>query len=497
MSRNGGFRTVAHEMGLIFVFLGLMSLAPMPVGIIYGETGFLLSMATAPACFLLIGLLLRKVPRSSDRTTPSNALAAVAVSWLIAAVVGSLPFVFGLGMPFTDSVFEAMSGWTSTGLSLIPSVDATPHILLFWRSLTQWLGGLGIVAFMVAAVQYSGLTSSHLYRSEGRSEAIMPSVVSTAARMWEIYLILTALSIGAIFLSGVGLWDAVNLAMTAIATGGFSVHSQGVIFYHNTVLEIVLIPVMIAGATPFTLFYAMYQTGRLSFFKDRQAPLLITLVCAGSLVVFIDLVFLSDISGGSALIESVFMVTSAITCTGFQNANPFLWSHATVLFLCMLMLIGGSAASTAGGIKLSRVILAAESLVWWSRRMFTSTMAFIPFRHQGSFVRHRLAEYEIGKNMLIIMLFFFTIVASSILLMHLEPSYHQDSSFIFFDVISAISNVGISTGFVSTSLSAPSKWILIVVMWAGRLEILPVIALLLGVSERFRLNKQSRGPRSA
>lgn len=487
MSRNGDFQTVAHDMGLMFIFVGLMSLAPMLVGIIYGEIEFLLPMASAPASFLVLGFLLWKVPRSAERATPSTALAAVAATWLIAALIGSLPFVFGLGMPFTDSVFEAMSGWTSTGLSLITSVDTTPHIFLFWRSLTQWLGGLGIVAFMVAAVHYSGLTSSRLYRSEGRSEAIMPSVVSTAARMWQIYLILTAISIVAIFLTGVGLWDAVNLAMTAIATGGFSVHSQGIIFYHNTLLELVLIPVMIAGATPFTLFYTIYQTGHLSFFRDRQAPLLLALICAGSVIVFIDLVFLSGIQTGSALIESLFMVTSAITCTGFQDTNPFMWSHATVLFLCMLMMIGGSAGSTAGGIKLSRVVLAAESLIWWFRRMFSSTRAFIPFRHEGKFVRRRLAEYEIGKNMLVVVLFFFVIVIGGILLMHLEPSYHYDSSLVFFDVISAISNVGISTGFVGTSLSTASKWVFIMIMWAGRLEILPVIALVLGFPEKWRM----------
>ncbi len=181
----------------------------------------------------MLGFLLTRIPEREREPPLSIALGSVALIWLVASLIGALPFVLGIGMPYTDAVFEAMSGWTSTGLTLIPDVDAVPRTILFWRSLTQWVGGIGIVAFTLALASRSSLTSFRLYRSEGRSETLMPSVVATAVQMWRIYLFLTAAGVGLILFSGVSLWDAINISMTAIATGGFSVHSAGIMYYQN------------------------------------------------------------------------------------------------------------------------------------------------------------------------------------------------------------------------------------------------------------------------
>lgn len=168
--------------------------------------------------------------------------------------------------------------------------------------------------------------------------------------MWQIYILITALSTGLILISGVSLWDAVNIAMTSIATGGFSIHTTGIAGYHNVLLEMLVIPVMLAGALPFKLYYLMLHSHpRISILKDPQARVLFLLVAVGTMVTAFDLVTKNLLDLQTALRQSLFMVTSAITCTGFQNANPFEWTGATFLFITMLMLVGGSSGSTSGG----------------------------------------------------------------------------------------------------------------------------------------------------
>ncbi len=477
MAANGNFSIIAPDLGRIFLFMGSISCLPFLVTLAFGELDLLLPMASAPLGFAAVGASLVSVPRRDGEAQLSAALASVALIWLVAALIGALPFTFGNGMPYTDSVFEAMSGWTSTGLSLIPSVDDTPKTLLFWRSLTQWLGGIGIVAFTIAMASRSGLTQFRLYRSEGRIEAFMPSVVSTASQMWRIYLIVTFASIGLILLSGVSVWDAVNIAMTAIATGGFSIHSAGIMYYQNPLLEMLVIPIMIAGAMPFKIYYLMYIRRQLRLFRDPQAYLLLALIVIGCAVVTWDLLSLTDLDPPTALRRGAFMVTSGVTCTGFQNADLMEWPGVTVLFLSMLMLIGGSAGSTAGGIKLARVTLAGESLVWWFRRLFVTGRVVVPFRHDGRLVKYDTAELEISKNMLVIVFFILTVFIISIVLLHIEASASYDSNDVIFEVVSAMSNVGLSNGFVNPGMSVASKWLFIFAMWFGRLELVPVIML--------------------
>jgi len=484
MVRFSDFLAIAPDLGRIFLFMGLISYLPLLIGVIYGEYATLLPMISAPTIFAVLGLLLSRIPKCNREPPLSAALGSVALIWLVASLIGALPFTLGIGMPYTDAVFEAMSGWTSTGLTLIPDLDTVPMTILFWRSFTQWLGGIGIVAFTVALASRSSLTSFRLYRSEARSETLMPSVVATAVQMWRIYLVLTAAGVGLILLSGVSLWDAINIAMTAIATGGFSVHSEGIIYYHNPLLEMLIVPLMIAGALPFKVYYLLYYQGRFSLFQDLQARLLFLVIAFGVALITCDQIFLTQVAPLQALRQGLFMVTSAATCTGFNNTNPSAFSSVTILSLSIIMLIGGSSGSTAGGIKLSRINLGMTTLRWWFRRLYTSSRVIIPFRHEGRRAETRIAENEVSRNMLVIVLFILTVFINSILLLHLDPVLTFDSSNVIFDVTSAISNVGLSTGFANPGMSLAGKWVFILTMWVGRLEIIPVIALAMGLFRR-------------
>ncbi|MCM2466614.1 TrkH family potassium uptake protein [Methanoculleus oceani] len=481
---NSQFAIIAPDLGLIFLFIALVSCTPLLVGLWYGETDLLLPMASAPAGFGIIGIWLAGIPKAEGEAHLTVALSAVALIWLAAALIGALPYTLGLGISYTDSVFEAMSGWTGTGLSLLPSVDTTPRTILFWRSLTQWMGGLGIVAFTIALAGRSGLTRFRLYRSEGRSETFMPSVVATAIEMWRIYLVLTALGIGLVLLSGIPFWDAANIVMTAVSTGGFAVHTAGILYYESPLLEMLVVPIMIAGALPFKLYFLLYYRRRFGLLADRQAILLFALILAGCAVVTFDLVSISSLTPAEALRQGIFMTVSGITCTGFQNGDPRSWYGTTVMVLAALMLVGGAAGSTAGGIKLGRVILGLELLKWWFRRLHTGWRAITPLRHDGRPILEHLPEYEVSKSMLVVMLFVLMVAVATLLLLHLAPQDGFDSADVIFEVVSAASNVGISTGFVNPGMSPAAKWLFIIVMWAGRLEIVPVIALVAGASRR-------------
>ncbi len=464
---NSQFAVIAPELGLIFLFIALVSCTPFLVALWYGEADLLLPMASAPAGFGIIGVWLAGIPKAEGDACLSVALSAVALVWLAAALIGALPYTFGLGLSYTDSVFEAMSGWTGTGLSLLPSVDTTPRTILFWRSLTQWMGGLGIVAFTIALSGRSGLTRFRLYRSEGRSETFMPSVVATGFEMWRIYLVLTALGIGLVLLSGIPLWDAANIVMTAISTGGFAVHAAGILYYGSPLLEMLVVPVMIAGALPFKIYFLLYYKRKFELLRDRQAILLFALIVAGCAAVTFDLVSISSLPPAEALREGIFMTVSGITCTGFQNADPGSWYGTTVMVLAALMLIGGSAGSTAGGIKLGRVILGLEMLRWWFRRLHTGWRTITPLRHDGRPILEHLPEYEVSKSMLVVVLFVLMVAVATLFLLHLATQDGFDSADVIFEVVSAAANVGISTGFVNPGMSPAAKWLFIIVRWAG------------------------------
>lgn len=484
MDRIEQFSIIAPDIGNIFRYMSAAAALPLIVAAIYSEWEMVLPMASVPVVLFLLGTFLIQVPRADREAPLSVALMAVALIWLVIALVSALPFTLGLGVSYLDAAFEAMSGWTDTGLTMMRSVDDLPKTILFWRSLMQWLGGIGIVAFTIAMASRTGLTQFRLYRSEGRSEALMPSVVATGMEMWKIYLVLTAASIGLILLSGIPLWDAVNIALVAISTGGFTVHSGGIPFYNNPLLEVLIVPVMIAGALPFKLYYLLYRGKGTRFFGDQQARLLFMLVALGIVVIAWDLVTLTAADLPTAIRQALFMSAAAVTTTGFQIASPNEWASVTVLFLAMLMVIGGAAGSTAGGIKLSRVVLAVQGLIWWFRRMFVSGKVLVPFKYDGRVIPKNIADLEVSRNMLIIMLYLVTIFAATILVMHLQPTAF-DSSNVIFEVVSAMCNSGISTGFVSPDMADSGKLLFILIMWIGRLEVIPVIMLVMGLLRRF------------
>jgi len=493
MKRLDHLAMIIHDVGLIFQFLGFVSLVPFVVLAIFGEWNLLLPMASAPLVFICMGKLISLLPRRDAEPVLSVTLVAVAISWFAIALVGALPFVFGMHMPYIDALFEAMSGWSGTGFTMISSLDTTPKTLLFWRSFMQWIGGIGIIAFGLSVHRRTRVSLFHLFRAEGGPEEMSAGIESTSRRMWRIYLFLTFAFTGLVMLSGIPLWDAVNLVMVAIATGGFTLHTSGLAYYNNPLLEILLIPVMLAGAVPFKVFFLAYHGKIADMFRNQTVRILLFIALVGSLFVSLDLYIFSNLPILTAFRQGVFIAISGLCTCGLQNSNLNYWAAIPLAVVMMMMFIGGAIGSTAGGIKVNRVALAYTGVKWWFRRFFVSGRVIVPFRYEGRTLSKELSELEISKNMLIIMLYVITIFVSTIACLHLYiTSFRLDE--VTFEIVSALSNAGLGFGFISAASPLSIKWIFIILMWLGRLEIVPAIILVMGIYKGVRTELEKEVP---
>lgn len=483
MRRLGYLSTIIADIGDIFVFIAPVTCVPLIVAVLFSEWNMLLPMASVPAIFLITGLALRHLPRSRHGSRLSTAMCSVALFWLACAMVSGIPFMLGLHMGFTDAVFEGMAGWTGTAFSMIRSLDTAPYTLLFWRSYMQWVGGIAIIAVTVALASSTGLFTSKIFRNETREEPLMPGVIAAGRSLWKIYAVLTFCAIGLILFTGLSLWESVNLALSAISTGGFTLHEGGILYYNSVALELLLIPIMIAGALPFKLYFLILEHRRFSLFGDEQVKLFFLFLGAGTAVLTYDLIFFSNLDLVSALLQGLFLAAAALTSTGFQIVNLQTLAGVTLLFLTMLTFIGGTAGSTSGGIKIDRVAFAFRALMWWFRRLYVSGKVLVPFRIEGRVIPKATAELETAKNMLVIILSVITVFVASLAVIQYHITTYSLTDIVF-QVVSAFSTCGSNIGYVSPDMPVISKWIFIIVMWVGRLEVIPVVMLFLALFRR-------------
>ena len=485
MKRIERLAMIVHDMGLIFEFLGIVSFLPFLVLVIFGEWDLVLPMATAPVTFLVMGYLISHVPYEDLEPSFSVTLSAVALSWLAIAFVGALPFISGMHMSSTDSIFEAMSGWTGTAFSMMPSLDQAPKTLLFWRSFMQWMGGIGIVVFGVSLHRTSRVSLFRLYRAEGREAELVSSSASTGRRIWMIYLVLTLGFTGLVMLAGIPLWDSLNLVMTTIATGGFTLHTGGLAYYNNPVLEILLIPIMLAGAIPFKVFFFLYHGKIGGMFRDQTVRILLLIAFIGSVIVSGDLFIFGDLSLASAFRQGTFTAISGLCTCGLQNSDPHYWASIPLAIVTMMVFIGGAMGSTAGGIKVNRLVLVYDGVKWWFRRFFVSSRVLVPQRFGSRTHPKEISDLAISKNLLVIIIYVLTIFFATVISLHLYiTSFRLDE--VVFEIVSALSNAGLTVGFISYASPPAIKWMFIVLMWLGRLEIVPVIIIAMGVVKALR-----------
>jgi len=481
---------ILRDLGLLVPVVGIMATISLVVPLIFGERFALAPLAITAGISFALGAALYLPFRNAGEAELKHGMIIAAFGWLLVAALGSIPFVLtawfagGNGasetlLHFKDpasAFFEAVSGYTGTGLTMAARADLLPKTIQWWRSFTEWIGGMGVIVLMLAilAGPRPGAARYSLYYAEARGEKIHPSVTSTLRTMWWIFLLYTFISVVALWGAGMPIWESINHAMTAISTGGFSVTDNSIASYNSIAIELVLVPIMLLGAISFAVHYEMIRGKGRILWEDFQTRWFLTIALIG--IAALTLENLLVIGGADAVRHSAFQLVSAITCTGFQSADLSVWSATGKLLLAAAMFIGGAAGSTAGGIKVMRMLILLKGVQWRFRKIVSPRRAIVPFR----FGTTTIDESEVGQRLedasLITFLWLILLGLGIVVLLH-TVSREYTLSDVVFEVASAQGNVGLSVGITQPTMSLASKLTLCFNMWIGRLEIIPVLML--------------------
>jgi trk system potassium uptake protein TrkH len=487
--------TILSDVGGFYKIIAIFIPLPLCVALYNQEWICAGSFLLILLYFLGLGNLLNSLPQYQKYTRISSALASIAFAWLTIGIVFGIPYFVSLDISFTDAAFEGMAGWTSTSFSFLPVTnEETAELtssLLFWRAYTQWIGGIAILSVFIALAKGSRYSSYRQLAHERRQEHIVMSLKTVVRQIFPYYMIFSCCAWCAIVMSGVSLLDSLYLMFSSVSTGGFSPYPGSIMYYNNVTLELVLICIMIIAALPFPLYVALYfKQGFKALLEEKEIVLLLLLILAATAVVTYDIVSglaLEPMESGdsvglwNAVRYGLFMCVASATTTGFWNTTIIGWTDIGAILIMLLIFIGGSTMSVAGGIKLRRVLLWFSGLTWWIRQVFAPPHAKIPLFFEGKRIGTQ-ASSEISKNTIYIVSSALLIGFAVILLVHVEPQY--DVLPVIFDVISAYGTCGINLGYFNADMPTGGKWLAILLMYAGKLEVIPIIMLLIHVFSR-------------
>jgi len=473
------WRYIICIVGLLTLLLGLTMIFALIVCLYYGDSSFfpmISSICITIVCGFSMYIGFRGITIESMSTR--EGMAIVTFGWIAMGVFGALPFFFGIeSCSFTDAFFESISGFTTTGASILKDIEGISKGILFWRSLIQWLGGMGIIVLSLAVLPFLKVGGMQLYKAEVPSpvpDKLKPRVKETAAILWKVYVLLSVIQIILLLIGGMSLFESLCHTFTTMPTGGFSTRNTSIAHYQSTYFDTVFIIFMILAGINFTLHYQLLRGKPLAFWRDSECRFYL-----GLLLVLISIVSINIYAN---IYESVFrsiqfgafQVVSIITTTGFATADYSQWPAMSQLILLTCMFIGASAGSTGGGVKCLRVMLLFK---YCYRELFSlvhpKSVAHIKFG--GRLVPDDIVRSIIGFLALYAGIF----VICSILLAGLGVDFITS----FGAVAASIGNIGPGFGLVGpvgnyAGIPVLGKWLLAWCMLLGRLEIYTVIIFL-------------------
>ena len=433
---------------------------------------FMLSVLVS--AFLGVGF--RRYGKPAEALTAREGIAITAFGWFTGTFLGMLPYLLGNYLGFLDALFESISGFTGTGATVFSSLGTLPYSILFWRMMTAWIGGLGIIVIFIALLPQSGASTIYMYNAEGGGptmDRVMPRLRDMTIALFKIYLIFTAFTTGIFMLCGVDFSIAVTHAMSTIGTCGFSTYDDSTMHFHNLPFELWTALSMFLAGGSFSLYYRAWVKGPSVILRNTEFRTYLCIILVSILLIFLNLIVEMGLDFASAVRFAVFQVTSLST-TGFVSADFETWPTFSKLLLLILMMIGGCAGSTASGIKVARLIL----LVRNARAVILQKLN-----------PHRVVDISLGgahvdgAMLLRVGTFFFlyvTIIFVTALLLTMDGLQPFDAIAV---AITTLGNIGPAFGIVSaTSTYAPlsdfAKGILCLSMLLGRLEIFTLLILL-------------------
>jgi len=473
------WRHVFKVVGVLTITLAFTMVIPLLAGLCYRDMSvrpFVLAIAAT----LTGGVALYLTGRTdrSEFVSQREGMAIVALGWTVAGFFGALPFYFEGEFPtLVDAVFESVSGFTTTGASVLTNIEGVSKGLLLWRSLIQWLGGMGIIVLGIAILPFLGVGGMQLYKAEVPTpvpDKLQPRIRDTAMILWKVYALITVLQVAALWAGGMSLYDAVNHALTTLPTGGFSTKNASVAQFDSLYLDLVISFFMLLAGINFSLHYQMLRGKPLAFWRDSECRFFLGAVLVLTLIVSFDIWRTVYASLGEALRYGLFQVLSIVTTTGYATADYEQWPAMSQLILLLCMFLGASAGSTGGGMKCLRIMLCFK---FCYKELFSLI-------HPRAVSHVKIAGKTVPDDVLRSVLGFLALYMGlfglcSVLLAGLGV----DFTTAFGAVAATLGNIGPGFGMVGpvenyAHIPYAGKWLLIWCMLLGRLEIYTVVILL-------------------
>lgn len=470
-------RSVIKVLGFLIVVTAACLLLPAAVAVIYREPDWIHFLA---ACGLGVGVggFILLILRGSPDLRVREGFAVVAFGWLFVGLLGALPFWLSGEIPsYTDAAFESISGFTTTGASILTDIEGRTHATLFWRALTHWLGGMGIVLLAVAILPLLGVGGMQLFRAEVPgpvAERLTPRIRETAKLLWGVYLLLTVLEIFALMLAGMGFFDAMCHSFATMATGGFSNHNASVGGYANPAVEWIIIVFMLLAGTNFSLHYLALSGKPGVYFRDEEFRYYLIFVLGSAVFIGAALFGVRFFAGIHETVrQTLFQVVSIMTTTGFATSDYLLWPPVAHAILLGLMAIGGCAGSTGGGVKVMRAVVLLKHAKLEMKKMLHPRAVYTLWFND------RALSPSLTTNVLGFFLLYMLVYISGVVILTLGG---RDLVTAVGATAATLGNIGPGLGQVGpagnyAALGDWEKWLLVGFMLVGRLELFTVLVL--------------------
>lgn len=474
------FKLVARVIGNLLLVESVALFFVLLISLLYSETdGKYFVYSALISLFLALSLLLvgRNAP---SRLGKREGALIVTLTWVLFSLIGALPFWMSGSIPsYTDAFFETISGFTTTGASILNNIEELSHGMLFWRALTHWLGGLGIVVISMAILPMLGISGAQLFVAETTGptkDKFSPKINDTARILFIVYIVLTLAETVFLLFGGMSLFDAVTHSFATIATGGFSTKQASIAYWESSpYIQYVLAIFMLLAGVNFAMYFFGYTKKFFKIAENEELRYYLYIVLGASLIIMISLLDFNDsitfVSVEKAWRDAFFTISSLMTTTGFSTVDYMTWKPVTWVVIVVIMLMGASAGSTSGGIKVVRIIIAVKAVFYEFKRMIHPS-AIIPVKYN----KHVLSENVISRVFTFILLYFIIVILGIFILMISGMGVGESIG----GMITCISCVGPGFGTVGPTgnyaqIPEFSKWFLSFIMLLGRLELYTVL----------------------
>jgi len=470
------FASVIHLQGLLLMFLAASMLLPIPFSLYYGDADYSALPISAGITFVS-GFLTYKFTRFKQDLWAKEGFAVVTLGWIILSAFGALPFMLSDAIPsFTDAYFETMSGFTTTGATILTDIEPLSHGILFWRSLTHWIGGMGIIVLSLAILPFLGVGGMQLFKAEVPgpvADKLTPRITETAKILWGVYVLISAAEAALLMLGGMDLFEALTHTFGTMATGGFSTRNASVGAYNSAYIDYVIIFFMIIAGSNFSLHYRFLRGDFSVYLRNIEFLYFVSIIALATVIIGVDTFFNQYQSLAKALQDTLFQVASIQTTTGFGTADYEQWAFSSQFVLLTLMFIGGCAGSTGGGMKVIRIHLLIKFVFSEITRLI-HPHAVVPVRLRKITVPPDVVTNVLGFFILGILVYIVGVFAMAALGLDMATSFGATAATLW-NIGPGLGSVGPTDNYAHIPFLG--KWLLSLYMLMGRLELFTVIIL--------------------